>query len=51
MDSENQLVIYCEVGEYRVYSNICDNLCIQRFYKNHPKSKTHINNLRKIENS
>ena len=51
MDSENQLVIYCEDGEYRVYSNICDNLCIRRFYKNHLKSKTHINNLRKIENS
>ena len=50
MDSENQLVIYCEDdGEYRVYCDICDNLCIQRFYKNHLKSKTHINNIRKIE--
>ena len=40
MDSDNQLVIYCDV---------CDNLCIQRFYKNHLKSKTHMNNIRKIE--
>ena len=50
MDNENQLVIYCEDdGEYRVYCNICDSLCIERFYKNHLKSKTHLNNLRKIE--
>ena len=50
MDVENQLVIYCEDdGEYRVYCDICDNLCIQRYYKNHLKSKTHINNIRKIE--
>ena len=50
MDNENQLVIYCEDdGEYRVYCNICDSLCIERFYKNHLKSKTHINNIRKIE--
>ena len=49
MSSENQLVIYCEDGEYRVYCNVCDSLCIQRFYKNHLKSQTHINNIRKIE--
>ena len=50
MGSENQLIIYCEDdGEYRVYCNICDSLCIERFYKNHLKSKTHINNIRKIE--
>ena len=49
MNSENQLVIYCEDGEYRVYCNICDSLCIERFYKNHLKSQTHINNIRKIE--
>ena len=50
MDVENQLVIFCENdGEYRVYCDVCDSLCIERFYKNHLKSKTHINNIRKIE--
>ena len=50
MNSENQLVIYCEDdGEYRVYCDVCDNLCIQRYYKSHLKSQTHINNIRKIE--
>ena len=49
MDVENQLVIYCEDGEYRIYCNICDSLCIERFYKNHLRSKTHLNNIRKIE--
>ena len=49
MDYENQQVIYCEDGEYRVYCDICDNVCIERFYKNHLKSQTHINNIRKVE--
>ena len=50
MDSENQLIIYCEDdGEYGIFCDVCDSLCIQRFYKNHLKSKTHINNIRKIE--
>ena len=50
MDSENQRNIYCEDdGEYRVYCNICDSLCIERFYKNHLKSKTHIHKIHKIE--
>ena len=50
MDSENYEVIYCaEDDEYKVYCDVCDKLCIQRFYKNHLKSKTHINNIRKIE--
>ena len=50
MDVENQLVIYCEEdNEYKVYCNVCDNFCIERFYKNHLKSKTHINNIHKIE--
>ena len=50
MDCENQLVIYCEDdGEFRVFCDICDRLCIQRFYKNHLKSQTHINNIRKRE--
>ena len=39
-------VIYCEDdGEYRVYCEICDKLCIERFYKNHLKSQTHINKI------
>ena len=42
MDSENYGVIYCrEDDEYRVYCDICDKLCIQRFYKNNFKSKTY----------
>ena len=35
MESENLQAVYCEDdGEYRVYCNICDNLCIERFHKN-----------------
>ena len=50
MDGKNQLVIYSEDdGEYRIFCDICDSLCIQRTYENHLKSKTHINNIRKIE--
>ena len=49
MDSDNQLVIYCEDdGEYRVYC-VCDNFCLERFFKNHLKSQTHFNNIRKRE--
>ena len=51
MNSDNQPVIYCEDNEYRVYCDVCDKLCTERFYKNHLKSQTHINNNRKIENS
>ena len=47
INSDNQQVIYCEDEEYRVYCDVCDNLCIERFYKNHLKSKTH--NIRKRE--
>ena len=49
MNSDNQQVIFCEDDEYRVYCHICDNLCIERFYKNHLKSRTHTNNIRKRE--
>ena len=48
MDSDIYEVIYCpKDGEYRVYCNICDNLCIERCYKNHLKSQTHTNNIHK----
>ena len=46
MNSDNQQIIYCDDGEYRVYCSICDTLCIERFYKNHLKSRTHTNNIR-----
>ena len=49
MDSDNQLLIYCEDDEYRVSCKICDQLCIERYYKNHFKSRTHTNNIRKGE--
>ena len=50
MNGDNQLVIYCEDdGEYREYCDVCDNLCIERFYGNHLKSLTHTNNIRKRE--
>ena len=40
--------IYCEDdGEYRVYCEICENLCIERFYENHLKSQTHTSNVYK----
>ena len=48
MGSENQKVIYCpEDDEYRIYFNICDQFCIERYYKNHLKSGTHTNNFYK----
>ena len=28
---------------------ICHKLCIERYYKNHLKSRTHTNNIRKRE--
>ena len=50
MDIKNQLVIQCEDDrEFRVYCDVCDELCIQRFYKNHLKSQSLINNVRKRE--
>ena len=49
MNSDNQQVIYCEDGEFRVYCNICDELCIERYLRNHLKSETNINKIRKRE--
>ena len=46
MNSDNPLVIYCEDdGECRVFCEICDKLCIERYYKNLLKSQTHINSI------
>ena len=48
MNSDEQLIVYCEkYNEFKVYCNICDNFCIQQFYKNHLKSQTHTNDIRK----
>ena len=49
MDSDKKIykIIHCpEDDECRVYCNISDNLCIERFYKNHLKSQTHTNKIR-----
>ena len=48
MDSVNYEVIYCaDDDEYRVYCEVCDELCKERQYKNHLKSGTHTNNFHK----
>ena len=39
MNSDNQLVIYCEDDEYRVYCQICDEFCIERYFKKSFKIK------------
>ena len=49
MNTDNQQVICCPKDiEYRVYCDICDELCIERYYKNHLQSQTHTNKNRKI---
>ena len=41
LNKENRKVIHCEDdGEYRVYCDIRDKLCIERFYKNHLKAQS-----------
>ena len=50
MDSEtdNYEVIYCaDDDEYRIYCDICDKLCIERFFKSQLKTRTHNANLRR----
>ena len=48
MDDDNYEVINCpEDDEYRVFCDICDNLCIERFYENHLKSQSYTNNIYK----
>ena len=52
MDSDNNTYggLYCpEDDEYRVNCEICDNLCIERFHKNHLESQTHNNVIRNIK--
>ena len=50
MDIENQEAVYCEDdGEYRINCGIYDNLCKERFWKNHPKSQPQTKNIRERE--
>ena len=44
----HSVTIY-EDGEGRVYYDICDNLCVEQFYKNQLISQIHTNNIRKRE--
>ena len=46
MDSESDIFEFCVDDELRVYCEICDKFCIER-YKNHLKSGTHKNNFYK----
>ena len=46
-ESNNYEVIYCaDDDELRVNCDICDKLCIERYYKNHLKSGTHFSKIR-----
>ena len=50
MDSDignREIRYYADDGEYRKYCDNCDNFCIDRWYKNHLESGTHINNVHK----
>ena len=40
-----------EDDTYRIYCDICDKLCIDKYYQNHLKSQTHLNNLRRINST
>ena len=54
MNNESDIyeVIYCaDDDEYRVFCDICDKLCIERFYKNHLKSGTQKNKFYKTHGS
>ena len=52
MDSDNYEIIYCEDDyEYRVFFEIGEKFCIERYSKNHLKSVTHTNNNRKRQQS
>ena len=46
MDSESdnyEAIYWADDDEYRVYFEVCDKPCKERYYKNHLKSSTHIN--------
>ena len=44
MNIEIQEFVYCaHDDEYSVYCELCDTLCIERYYKNRLKSGTHPN--------
>ena len=51
-ESDNYEVLYCaDDDESRLYCEIFDKLCIERYYKNHLKSGTHANNSHKRQQS
>ena len=48
MGIDDQDKIYCaDDKEYRFYPDICDKITIDRYYNNHLKSQSQINNLRR----
>ena len=48
MDSDTKEKVYTDDdGEYRFICQVCDELALDRYYNNHPKSQTHINKFRK----
>ena len=50
MDSDNQEIVYCaDVDECRIFCDIRDNICIERFNKNHLKSGTQTNKFGRRE--
>ena len=47
MDSNIQeLISSADDDTCRKYSDICDKLCMERYYKNHLKSQTHKKNFK-----
>ena len=47
-DSVDREIVYCADDEdYRLYSNICDKLVIETYYKNHLNSGAHIKSIQK----
>ena len=48
MKSDNHEIIYCtDADENRIYCKSCYELFMERYYKNHLKSGTHINIIHK----